>query len=61
MKKVLWLLTILGIVAFLAGVAERFVGSWCSCWMFSPQGYWRGALALWLLTITLKMLYEEKK
>ncbi|MEW6368454.1 MAG: hypothetical protein AB1714_27820 [Acidobacteriota bacterium] len=58
MKKVLWLLTILGIVALLAGAVERFVGTFC---MFSPQGYWRGAVAFWLLAITLKMLYEEKK
>jgi len=58
MKNVLWGLAALGIVMFILGVVMRFVHT---DWLFSAQGYWRGAMAFWMLTVTLKLLCDEKK
>ncbi|MBZ5590501.1 MAG: hypothetical protein LAO05_18280 [Acidobacteriia bacterium] len=58
MTRFLQILLTLGLVAFLVGVVEAFVGR---TFLFSPQGYWRGAMGLWMLLIATRAVYLEKK
>ena len=66
MKNLLWILFLLGVLAFVIGTILAFSGK---TWILAPQGYWRGAVAFWMLTLTLHFLTggccctkeEEKK
>jgi hypothetical protein len=58
MKKFLQILLTLGLLVFLVGIAEALVGK---TFLFSPQGYWRGALALWILLIATRATYQDTK
>lgn len=57
MKNLLWLLVILGVLAFGMGAVMAFTGK---ALIISPQGYWRGAMAFWMLAATLKLVSQEK-
>jgi hypothetical protein len=57
MKRFLQVLLTLGLLVFLVGVVEAFVGK---TFLFTPQGYWRGALALWVLLIATRATYGDK-
>ena len=58
MKLFLQILLTLGLVAFLMGTALAFTGK---TFLISPQGYWRGAMAFWMLLVATRMVYPEKK
>ena len=47
-------LLLLGCVAIAAGLAAVAVGHTL---VFTPQGWWRGATAAWLLVIAARMVY----
>lgn len=57
MKNLLWLLVILGVLAFGVGTVLAFSGKTC---VIAPQGYWRGAMAFWMLAATIKLINSEK-
>jgi hypothetical protein len=57
MKNLLWLLIILGVLAFLGGAVMAFTGKHL---VLTPQGYWRGAMGFWMLAATLKLVSAEK-
>ena len=57
MKNLLWLLVILGVLAFGAGAVLAFTGKNL---VISPQGYWRGAMGFWMLAATIKLVSDEK-
>ena len=57
MKNVLWLLVILGVLAFGVGTVLAFTGKML---VIAPQGYWRGAMGFWMLAATLKLISSEK-
>jgi len=58
MKMFLQILLTLGLLALVVGVVEAFAGRTL---LFSPQGYWRGAMALWMLLIATRVVYLDKK
>lgn len=58
MKKFLQILLTLGLVAFLIGVVEAFVGR---TFLLGPRAYWRGAIALWMLLIATRAVYLDKE
>lgn len=53
MRTLLWILFFLGVLAFLIGSILAFSGKY---FILSPQGYWRGAVAFWIITLTLHFL-----
>lgn len=57
MKNLLWLLVILGVLAFGVGTVLAFTGKML---VIAPQGYWRGAMAFWMLAATLKLITSDK-
>lgn len=57
MKNLLWLLVVLGILAFGAGAVMAFTGK---ALIISPQGYWRGAMGFWMLAATIKLITSDK-
>lgn len=66
MRTLLWILFFLGVLAIVIGTILAFTGK---IWILAPEGYWRGAVAFWMLTLTLHFLTcgcccrkeEEKK
>ncbi|HVN76552.1 MAG TPA: hypothetical protein VMT19_09560 [Thermoanaerobaculaceae bacterium] len=58
MKMFLQILLTVGLLAFAVGVVEAFAGK---VFMFSPQGYWRGAMAMWVLLVATRLTYLENK
>ena len=58
MKMFLQVLLTLGLLALIVGIVEGFAGR---TFVFSPQGYWRGAMAFWMLLIATRMAYLDKK
>jgi hypothetical protein len=56
-KLFLQVLLLLGCVALLTGVTEAFAGR---TWMLTPRGWWEGAMAFWLLTIAVRVVYPAK-
>lgn len=53
MRILLWILFFLGVLAIIIGTILAFTGK---TWILAPQGYWRGAMAFWMLTLTLHFL-----
>lgn len=53
MKILLWVLFFLGVLAIIIGTILAFTGT---TWKLAPEGYWRGAMAFWVLTLTLHFL-----
>jgi hypothetical protein len=51
-------LLLLGCLALLAGAAESVLGK---DWLFPPEGWWRGAIAFWMLLIATRMVYPLEK
>ncbi|MGD1149530.1 MAG: hypothetical protein ABR961_16460 [Thermoanaerobaculaceae bacterium] len=58
MTRFLQILLTLGLLAFIVGIVEGFAGR---TFLFTPQGYWRGAMALWMLLIATRAVYLEKR
>ena len=58
MKLFLQVLLTLGVLSLIVGSALAFSHK---TWLLFPQGYWRGAMAFWMLAITLRMVYPDKK
>ena len=58
MKTFLQILLTLGLLAFIVGT---IMAATRTALVFSAQGYWRGAMALWMLVIATRMVYLDKK
>jgi hypothetical protein len=58
MRRFLQILLTLGLLAFLIGIGEALVGKTL---VLTPQGYWRGAMALWVLLIATRATYMTDK
>jgi hypothetical protein len=58
MKLFLQVLLTLGLLSLLAGTLLAFTGR---TYILAPQGYWRGAIAFWMLIVAVRMVYPEKK
>jgi hypothetical protein len=58
MKLFLQILLALGTLAFLAAIAQAFTGK---VPLFTPGGWLRGAMALWMLLIATRLTYLEQK
>ncbi len=58
MTRFLQILLTLGLIAFLIGVIEAFTRT---AFLLSPQGYWRGALGLWILLLATRATYPDKR
>jgi len=58
MKTFLQILLTLGLVAFALGVVAAFTHRVI---LFTPQGWWRGALAFWMLLVATKLTYFDAK
>ncbi len=58
MTRFLQILLTLGLLALVVGIVEMFVGR---TFVFTPQGYWRGAMAFWMLLIATRATYLDKK
>ena len=58
MKRFLQILLTLGLLAFVVGVVEAFTRQ---IFFFTPQGWWRGALAFWMLLVATKLTYFDAK
>jgi hypothetical protein len=52
------ILLLLGCLALMAGAAEAVLGQ---TWLFAPEGWWRGAIAFWVLLIAVRMVYPPAK
>lgn len=53
MRILIWILFFLGVLAILVGTILAFTGNTL---ILAPQGYWRGAMAFWMLALTLHFL-----
>ena len=58
MTRFLQILLTLGLVALLVGVLEVFTGTRI---FFTTQGWWRGAMACWMLLVATRLTYLDKK
>ncbi len=58
MTRFLQILLTLGLLAFLVGAVLAFTRQE---FLLSPEGYWRGAIGIWVLLIATRMTYLEKK
>ncbi len=58
MKLFLQILLALGLVALAVGVVEVFAGKTI---LFTTQGWWRGAMACWMLLVATKLTYSGAK
>ena len=58
MKRFLQILLTLGLLAFIVGIVEVLAGR---TFLFSPQGYWQGAMGCWMLLIATRVVYLDKK
>ncbi|MGD1149478.1 MAG: hypothetical protein ABR961_16185 [Thermoanaerobaculaceae bacterium] len=56
MKTFLQILLTLGLLAFIVGVIEALAGR---TFLLSPQGYWQGAMGLWMLLIATRAVYKK--
>jgi len=56
-KLFLQVLLALGCVALAVGTLEVLVSR---AWLFSPVGWWRGAMAFWMLIIAIRMVYPAQ-
>ncbi|MEJ5167080.1 MAG: hypothetical protein WHV67_08660 [Thermoanaerobaculia bacterium] len=53
MRVLIWILFFLGILALLIGTILAFTAN---TFILAPQGYWRGAMAFFMLSLTLHFL-----
>jgi hypothetical protein len=53
-KLFLQILLLLGCLALLVAVVEAAVGRTV---MFAPQGWWRAAIACWMLIVAVRTVY----
>jgi len=58
MKLFLQVLLTLGLLSIIVGTILAFSGK---AFLLGPQGYWRGAIAFWMLAITVRMVYSDVK
>jgi cyanate permease len=57
MKLFLQILLTLGLVSLVIGAALAVTGTKL---VLTPQGYWRGAMAFWMLLVATRMAYQDK-
>ena len=57
-KLYLQIFLLLGCLALIIGGVEATLGR---NWVFTPQGWWRGAIAFWALVIATRMVYPAEK
>jgi hypothetical protein len=57
-KLFLQILLLLGCLALVIGAGEAPFGR---TWIFTPEGWWRGAIAFWMLAVTIRMVYPANK
>jgi hypothetical protein len=57
-KLFLQVLLTLGCLALAIGVLEALVSQ---SWMFAPAGWWRGAIACWVLVVAVRAVYPAQK
>ena len=55
MKNAYWILFVVSVLLFVLGVLARFPGPW-NPFGQSPGTYWRGAMAMVIYAIALKVL-----
>ena len=53
-KLLLQVLLALGCLAMVIGMAEELTGQ---LWFAPPEGWWRGAMACWMLIVAIRMVY----
>ena len=58
MKGFLQILLTLGLLAFIVGAILSVAGR---AFVFSPKGYWCGAMGFWMLLIATRAVYSDKK
>jgi hypothetical protein len=56
-KLVLQILLTLGCLALAVGVLEQVMRQ---VWFAPPQGWWRGAMACWMLIVAVRMVYPAQ-
>jgi hypothetical protein len=57
-KLYLQILLLLGCLALVIGAAEAAFG-WG--WLLPPEGWWRGAIAFWMLIIAIRVVYPADR
>ncbi len=57
-KLFLQVLLLLGCLSLLVSVLEALTGR---AWLLAPRGWWEGAMAFWLLTIAVRVVYPAGK
>jgi hypothetical protein len=58
MKRFLQVVLALGLLSLILGIVVAFTGKQL---IFSTQGFWRGAMACWLLVVATRLTYLDKK
>ena len=53
-KLVLQVLLALGCLAMAVGIFGTVAGQG---WLTTPEGWWRGAIACWMLIVAIRMVY----
>jgi len=53
-KLVLQVLLTLGCLALAIGIVQTLGGRG---WLTSPEGWWRGAMACWMLIVAIRIVY----
>jgi len=53
-KLVLQVLLTLGCLALAIGIVLTLVGGG---WLTGPEGWWRGAMACWMLVVAIRIVY----
>ncbi len=61
-KLLLQILLTVGCVAAAVGVVEATLGrgGMGRPWLFTPVGWWRGAIACWVLVVAIRMVYPAQ-
>jgi membrane associated rhomboid family serine protease len=58
MTKFLQVLLALGLLALILGIVEALTGTRL---YLTTQGWWRGAMACWMLLVATRLTYLDKK
>ena len=53
-RLVLQVLLALGCLAMAVGIVGTLLGQG---WLTTPEGWWRGAIACWMLIVAIRMVY----
>jgi len=53
-KLLLQILLTVGCLAITVGIVEAVLGQ---AWGLTPEGWWRGAMASWMLIVAIRMVY----